>query len=181
MGQRSQLFATAINERDGQVSRQGRYYQWVWGPYMITRAAQVARYLNAATESGMIKHTRPDEFTAAVVATYGVNLTTGEVQGLSADDDVSDLSLRECYNNNGAFLAHLDSDHHWSFLFMLPDGDTFKAVTTEQFLNLAINPERRSDDTVAAAVEVLLKAEAEGHRMTVKTAEQVAYSVPAGR
>ena len=109
-----------------------------------------------------------------------MNLTNGDVQGLSADDDVSDLSLWNCDNDNGAFLAHLNSDREWYFRFMLPDGDTFKAVTTEQFLNLAINPERRSDDTVAAAAEVLLKAESEGHRMTVKTAEQVAYSVPAG-
>ena len=64
MGQRSQLFATATSRHDSQISRQGRYYQWVWGPNMLVRAAQVIRYLNAATETGVIKRTRPEEFTA---------------------------------------------------------------------------------------------------------------------
>lgn len=125
MGQRSQMFAVVeqhgafITEKPVRI---GRHYQWVWGEHMIIRAGQVIRYLDTATQNGALRYSSAAEIAAGITATYGVNQATGEVQGLSSRDDVSDFSLTGCDNNDGAFLVHVSKEREYSFGFVLNTG-----------------------------------------------------------
>lgn len=181
MGQRSQMFAQIDQSlRSGERGpvRAGRHYQWVWGPHMIIRTAQVVRFLEAAEESKTSRYWMASEAAAGIVATYGVNQLTGEVQGLSEYDDVSELALDECDNNNGAVLFHIDAQRAWSFTFLLgvEQGEMMERIAGVEHLMAGFSgypwqQERAQCPALEDAIQTLINAEESGHLMSQEMAD----------
>ena len=184
MGQRSQMFAQ-IDQRpssgDRGSVRAGRHYQWVWGPHMIIRAAQVVRLFQAAEEAKTSRYWTASEAAAGIVATYGVNQATGEVQGLNDYDDVSDVPLHQCDNNNGAVLFHVDSERAWSFAFLIgpEQGESLKSVAEVRDLLAAFyghpwQQHRAECPALEDAIQTLITAGQAGHLMSQEMADTIA-------
>ena len=189
MGQRSQMFAQ-IDQRPSSGERGpvrvGRHYQWVWGPHMIIRAAQVVRFLQAAEESGTARYWMASEPAAGIVATYGVNQYTGEVQGLSDYDDVSDLALDECDNNNGAVLFPVNAERAWSFAFLLgaEQGEMMERIAGVRELMAGFSrypwqSDRAESAMLEDSIQTLIAAEESGHLMSQHRADVIAGRRPA--
>lgn len=185
MGQRSQMFVQVQPSQHASSQsprREGRHYQWVWGPHMIVRAAQVVRLLETATETKAIRYWSAAEATAGIIATYSVNQATGEVQGLSPYDDVSGARLEECDNNNGALLVHVDpAGESYSFAFLIGsenDGDLATVTGVEglmaAFTGYPWHKERTESEALEDAYQTLLEAEDRGHLMDQATADDIA-------
>lgn len=103
MGQRSQLIVNIHTVKDGKAVKSvriARHYQWVWGQFLIFRAAQLAKFLYQQANNGLLCITS-EELEAAIPAIYGVNFINGDVQGLHPNYDVSDAPIKHMDNNDG--------------------------------------------------------------------------------
>lgn len=185
MGQRSQMFVQVQPSKHASSQsprRAGRHYQWVWGPHMIVRAAQVVRLLEGATASKALRYWSCDEAIFGILSTYSVNQLTGSVQGLHPYDDVSAMRLDECDNNNGAFLVHVDPKNEgYSFAFLVgpEDGGDLTTVTGVEGLMAAFTgypwlKDRAECEELEDAYQTLRATEDDGHLMDQATADDIA-------
>lgn len=196
MGQRSLLvirYATENRSGGNTVNhRIARHFQWNWGHFMILRAAQTARLMDTM-QSKYYSFNGADNALGAA-ATFCVNQTTGDVQGLGAWADESAQSIEDHDNNNGAFLLDIDVDGSWTFGFLIgheDDGDLKTVTTASEYLRasrsvLDINADENDiaeDDVeqmrvLKSALAALIEFEGDGHAMTQQTADELAQPIP---
>lgn len=181
MGQRSQLVIRYIattgygETQQHQTHRRATHFQWNWGPYMILRAAQA---VNFARTFAWNRHyyLEAHNNVNGLHATFSVNQTTGDVQGLHPDYDVSEESIDEFDNDNGCFLMDVAADGEFTFGF-LTARDLHTVVTAEDyFTDGGRNLEDYSDDpafhqAVRDALDTLTAAEGEGLGMDQATVD----------
>lgn len=116
MGQRSQvIFNIEHTDIHGKTrtARIARHHQWVYGHFLVIRAAQVVHFLDALIEHK--PRTTIDDLQAALPAIYGINQTNGDIQGLDQYSDVSKYRIEHMDNNDGYVVVDIrivDSSDH---------------------------------------------------------------------
>lgn len=85
------------------ATRVARHYQWAWGGHVIDRLAQLIQFLDANfADRPSLSHLHQ-----AIPAVYGVNLRTGDAQGLDPHDDVSNQPLDWMDNDEGYVVVDI--------------------------------------------------------------------------
>lgn len=199
MGQRSQyVFEVNVIGYDGTVTtaRKAGHFQWVFGAFMAQRSGQVVHYLLNASKRGTLASVEQEDLVQALTAMIGINHASGEVQGLSPRDDVSQYGAEGFDNNNGLFLLSVTVDRRkrfetgyaaeWCFGYVIgeEDGGDFSTVVTldeyaanfrQMFAEFSGDNANTPNDMMngaefTALVCEIATAEQDGHRMDQATA-----------
>ena len=109
-----------------------RNLQWNFGAAMIRRAHHAVTQWERIRSNITRPQTMSDGDVAALLAMFCFDPANGDVQGLSSLDEQSDYRLDAVWNNNGAFLIHIDADLQLTFAFVIgpEDGGDLRTVAT---------------------------------------------------
>lgn len=190
MGQRSQFVFRTITSnnpyaRDNFTQvRTAMHLPWNYGLYMVMRAANALETARSVYQTHLPQNMN-DQSVQVVRCAFAHDTLTGDVQGLSQYDDVSDESVSEFDNSDGVFLLDVDADLVTRFGFLI-GRDLKKVVGVEEYLadyaEQVAHFKRHATVGESAmfrdALTLLREAEEEGFLLTQKQADSMRAAAP---